>query len=100
MRKIVPVLVSVICLSINAWAADQEVLRINVSGLACPFCAYSVEKNLNKVPGVDNVTVDLATNLVLVVMKAEHTVDLGEIKQAIINAGFTPGDVKRSVARD
>lgn len=99
MKKIAIVLISVIWLSTTAWAAEHEVVNISVTGLACPFCAYSVEKSLSKLPGVDSVAVDLAANRVQIVMHAEHTADLEQIKQAIVNAGFTPGDASRSVAQ-
>jgi len=100
MKWIVLVLISVFWLSMPAWPADQEVVDVRVIGLACPFCAYSVEKSLGKLSGVDNVTVDLAANQVRVVMQAEHTADLQQIKQAIVNAGFTPGEASRSMAHE
>ena len=100
MKRIVLVLIAVFWLSITAWAADQEVVDVTVSGLACPFCAFSVEKSLSKLSGVDSVTVNLAANEVRVVMQAERTADLQQIKQAIVNAGFTPGEVSRSMAQE
>jgi len=33
-------------------------------------------------------------------MQAEHTADLQQIKQAIVNAGFTPGEVSRLTAQE
>lgn len=98
MKRIVLVLISVFWLSSAAWPADHEVVDVSVTGLACPFCAYSVEKSLGKLAGVDSVTVDLAANQVRVVMQAEHFADLNQIKQAIVNAGFTPGEASRSTA--
>ncbi len=100
MKRIALVLIAVFWLSNIAWPADQEVWDVSVTGLACPFCAYSVEKSLNKLSGVDSVTVDLAANQVRVVMKAEHTADLKQINKAIVNAGFTPGDASRSTAEE
>jgi copper chaperone CopZ len=100
MRRIVLVLIGVFWLSMAAWAADQEVVDVSVTGLACPFCAYSVEKSLGKLSGVDKVTVDLAASRVRVVMKAEHSADLQQIKAAIVNAGFTPGEALRSTAQE
>ena len=99
MNRIVLVLIGVFWLSTAAWPADQEVVDVSVTGLACPFCAFSVEKSLGKLAGVDSVTVDLAANQVRVVMQAEHVADLNKIKQAIVNAGFTPGEASRSTAQ-
>ncbi len=100
MKRIALVLIGVFWLSLAAWPADQEVVDVSVAGLACPFCAYSVEKSLGKLPGVDSVSVDLAANQVRVVMQAEHTADLKQIKKAIVNAGFTPGEASRSTAQE
>ena len=72
-------------------AADQEVVKIGVAGLACPFCVYSLEKNLTKLANIEQVEVDLATGSARVVMVRTHKADLEAIKQAIVNAGFTPG---------
>ncbi len=100
MKRIVLVLIAVLWLSMAAWPAEQEVVDVSVTGLACPFCAYSVEKSLGKLSGVDSVTVDLAASQVRVVMKPEHTADLKQIDKAIVNAGFTPGEASRSTAEE
>ena len=99
MKKIALVLVTLLWLP-AAWSADQEVVDIGVSGLACPFCAFSLEKNLSKLLEVDSAEVDLAANSARVVIKADHTADLEQIKQAIVKAGFTPGDATTSVAQE
>jgi copper chaperone CopZ len=59
-----------------------------------------VEKSLSKLSGVDSVTVNLAAHQVRVVMQSEQTADLQQIKQAIVNAGFTPVEVSRSTAQE
>ncbi len=100
MKRIVLFLIAVFWLSIVAWPADQEVVDVSVTGLACPFCAYSVEKSLGKLPGVDSVTVNLAAHQVRVVMQADHPANLQQIKQAIVNAGFTPGEASTSTAQE
>ena len=100
MKKVALILITVFWLSNAAWPADQEVVDVSVTGLACPFCAFSVEKSLSKLSGVDSVTVDLAASQVRVVMKPEHTADLKQIEKAIVNAGFTPGKASRSTAEE
>ncbi len=100
MKRVVLFLIAMFWLSIAAWSADHEVVDVSVSGLACPFCAYSVEKSLSKLSGVDSVTVDLAAHQVRVVMQAERTANLQQIKKAIVNAGFTPGEARTSTAQE
>lgn len=96
MRKILPVVLSLVCLSTAAFAEEHQAVDIEVTGLACPFCAYSVEKSIKKLPGVDCVQVDLAKGEVRIEMRADQTVDLEQIRQAIVNAGFTPGEATTS----
>ncbi len=92
MKKIAFVLISLLWLPIYASASDREVVDIDVTGLACPFCAYSVEKNLSKLPVVESVEVNLANNSARIVIKADQSTDIEKIKAAIVKAGFTPGE--------
>ena len=100
MKKIAIIFVALLWLPTAVWAADQEVIEISVSGLACPFCAYGLEKNLAKLPEVDSAEVDLAASSARVVIKADHTANLEQIKLAIVNAGFTPGEATTSVSEE
>jgi mercuric ion binding protein len=72
-------------------AADQEVVTIEVAGLACPFCVYSLEKNLAKLDDIESVEVDLKTGTARIAFGEGGKVDLDVIRQAIVKAGFTPG---------
>ena len=96
MRKIVPLVLSLVFVSTGAFATEHQVVEIEVTGLACPFCAYNVEKSIKKLPGVNCVQVDLAKGEVRIEMRADHTVDLEQVKHAIVNAGFTPGEATMS----
>lgn len=100
MKKVTLILTALLWLAASAWAAEHEVVHVSINGLSCPFCAYSVDKSISKLTGVDSVNVNLAENSVDVVMLAEHTADLEAIKQAIVNAGFTPVEASKSVADD
>lgn len=100
MRKITLIFAALLWLSVNVWAAEHEVVHVSINGLSCPFCAYSVDKSVSKLAGVDSVNVNLAENSVDIVMLAEHTADLEAIKQAIVNAGFTPVEASKSIAND
>ena len=100
MKKIMLVLlVNLLWLSTVAWTDEQEVIEIGVQGLACPFCVYSVEKNLSKLPEVESVEVSLVANLARIVIKAGHEADIEQIKQAIVKAGFTPGDASTTMMK-
>ena len=74
--------------SATLFAAGTQ-YNLRVDGLACPFCAYGIEKKLINSEGVESVTFDIENGLVIV--KAEEGVTLTEsmLKQLINDAGFT-----------
>lgn len=63
--------------------------RIEVAGLACPFCAYGIEKKLNAVEGVERVETNIKDGVVVVTMKDGAALDEAAAKQAVKDAGFT-----------
>lgn len=62
---------------------------LRVDGLACPFCAYGIEKRLNAIDGVTAVTIDIASGTVTVIMRAGETLDETTAAKAVAAAGFT-----------
>ncbi len=76
-------------LAAPAWAGPgAKVYSVGVDGLACPFCAYGIEKELGSVAGVQKVDVDIKRGVVIVTMAAGATLDENTAKQAVENAGF------------
>ena len=80
--------------SAAAWSGGT-VYELRVAGLACPFCAYGIEKKLKKTPGVTGVDFDLERGLVIV--RAAEGVELSDerLKQIVADAGFTLRGVNR-----
>ena len=73
--------------STPAWAA--KVYKIRVDGLACPFCAYGVEKKLMAVPGVKSLGISINKGIVTVTMRKGATLSRSAANRAVKNAGFT-----------
>ncbi len=69
--------------------ADGHVYRLRVDGLACPFCAYGVERKLSSVKGVEKLTLDIDAGHVTVTMAPGAALDEAVARQAISEAGFT-----------
>ena len=66
--------------------------EIQVDGLACPFCAYGLEKKLKRLPGITDVHIELKTG------RASFDVSSGvllpePVQEAVHDAGFTPRDI-------
>jgi len=77
-----------------AWAAGPR-YRIEVAGLACPFCAYGIEKELGALEGVDQVETHIKESAVIVTMKDGATLDETTAEQAVDAAGFTLNGFKQ-----
>lgn len=62
---------------------------IEVKGLACPFCAYGLEKKLGNLNGVQAVYIDINEGIAQLKFKSEQMASEEEIRAAIKDAGFT-----------
>ena len=89
-------LISLLLLFLSASAAGDEIgiIEVDVQGMACAFCVEGLRKTLTALPGVDKVTVSLKNNLARLELDPQNAPDSEAIKQAILDAGFTPGDVR------
>ena len=73
--------------------AEIRTATVAVDGMACPFCAFGIEKRLKKVAGVGSVTISARKGTATLVAKAEKSIDVEQIPGAIKAAGFTPGSI-------
>lgn len=62
---------------------------LQVDGLACPFCAYGIEKSLSRIPGVATVKIDIKSGIVVVTMRRGARLSEAAANQAVRDAGFT-----------
>ena len=81
-------LLSTLMFSVATLAADNQYV-LGVDGLACPFCAFGIEKRLNKVDGVTGVEVHVADSVVHVTLQEDKTLTEARARQAVKEAGFT-----------
>jgi periplasmic mercuric ion binding protein len=61
---------------------------IEVGGLACPFCAYGIEKRLHKIDELAELSVLLEEGKVQLKVKEGETVSSERLRKAIADAGF------------
>lgn len=71
--------------------AEAEITRatLTVDGLACPFCAYGIEKKLKKLPGVSKMDIQMKKGKVVLKMKPGESPTALQIKKAVEEAGYT-----------
>lgn len=63
--------------------------RHTVLGMVCGHCAEIVGEEIGRVPGVTDVRVDIAAEIVVV--RADRPVPRTHIHAAVEEAGYTPG---------
>ena len=68
--------------------AEPQAFKLGVDGLACPFCAYGIEKELSSVEGVESIDIDIKEGVVIVTMADGVILDESEARKAIKDAGF------------
>lgn len=69
--------------------AEPQTYKLQVDGLACPFCAFGIEKKLSEIEGVNQLDTDIKTGVILLTMKDGVLLDETAAKQAVDTAGFT-----------
>jgi len=81
-------LLSSLSASMTAWTACTH-YEMRVDGLACPYCAYGIEKKLAAIDGVHNLDVDLENGLVSVDVNDGVVLTEAAMRQLFDDAGFT-----------
>ncbi len=93
MRQLIIVAVLVF-LTAPAFGADETVLEIDINGMTCPFCVYSLEKELGKLSEVKQVLISLKSNKARVTLREGSHIDSDTLQEVVLRAGFTPGEVR------
>lgn len=70
--------------------------EMRVDGLACPFCAYGVEKKLKAIEGTNKIEVDLDKGLVKVNVDEGKELTEAQMKKLFHDSGFTYRSMKKS----
>ncbi len=63
--------------------------QLRVDGLACPFCAYGIDKKFIQTEGVESVDIDIKNGLVIVNTVESKIFSEDELKTIIDDTGFT-----------
>ncbi len=64
--------------------------KIRVDGLSCPFCAYSLEKQLKKVDGTGDVAIEVNDGIADLTARDGQSIGVEQLYDAVRKAGFTP----------
>ena len=94
MKRLIWISLLLLSAPFAAFADEATVLEIEVSGMVCAFCVEGLHSSLLNLPGVEGAEVSLKHSLARIELAPEHEPDVDAIKQAIVDAGYTPGDVR------
>lgn len=76
------------------FAGQQQKVTLRVDGLACPFCAYGMEKKLKRIENLEKLDIKINQGLVLLYFKEGAKIDKQLITKKVKEAGFTPGELQ------
>ena len=89
-------LVLLLAFQANLLAGDQIEavgVEVDIHGMTCAFCVDAVQRNLSRLPDVEQVEVSLKSNRIQILTK-EDKLDIERIKKTILDSGFTPMEVR------
>ncbi len=69
--------------------SQVESVKMRVDGLACPFCAYGLEKRMKDVPGVSKIEIRVEDGVLLLEADKDEAIALDRLEPAVKRAGFS-----------
>ncbi len=69
-------------------------VTLRVDGLACPFCAYGLEKKLKRIEGAEKLEIRINEGVVILHFKEGTKIDKELIAKKVKEAGFTPKEMQ------
>lgn len=66
----------------------KKYIKLEVNGLACPFCAYGLEKKLKAIKGAEDFYVDIKDGYAVMAVPLTTKVTKHELKKLVSDAGF------------
>ena len=96
-HKFVDLAVVVLALWVASASAQMatQTYRLHVDGLACPFCAYGIEKQLSRIDGVETIDIDIGAGAITLTATDGETLDESTARRAVEAAGFSLRDFER-----
>jgi len=75
---------------------ERVYIKIEIKGMACPYCAFGMEKELKKVAGVENVEIELKEGLAYISTPMKQKPSKESLEKIIVDGGFTVGKIEFS----
>ena len=70
---------------------SEKYIKIEVDGLACPFCAYGIEKNLrSNIEGIKKLDINIEKGYVTFGFPKQTKLKDEKVREIVKDAGFQP----------
>lgn len=89
-RVVVQALLLAAMVAPSAALAQITTVSIRVDGLACPFCAYGLEREIKAVEGTKEPVINIEEGVVTFTPVGDVSIDFDGLRAAVKKAGFTP----------
>ena len=66
---------------------------IQVDGLACPLCAYSLRGRLSKVKGVGDINIAVKEGIATLTSEGEKSLEIADLERIVERAGFSAEEI-------
>ena len=94
MKNFLLIALLAVVLSTAAFAGGNQ-YTLRVDGLACPFCAYGIEKKLSAIEGVESIETDIKSGQIVVTLVEGKSLREEVARRAVKDAGFTLRSLKQ-----
>lgn len=98
MRKLLLTIGFTVLFAPSAFAG--EIVKVNVNGMVCDFCARAIEKVFTKQDAVESVNVDLSAKQITVTMKDAQTLNDEIITRLVMDSGYAVVSIERDEGKD
>lgn len=72
---------------------NRKYVKVEVEGMACPFCAYGLEKQLKKIKGAKEVYIDIQEGSATFHVPGKSDISKEKLDKIVRDAGFKPGKI-------
>lgn len=76
-------------------AVRGQAIHVKAKGLVCDFCARSLEKVFRKRPEVEDITVDLTTKEIRILLKGGQALDDETVRKLVTDSGYNVEAIER-----
>ncbi len=72
-----------------------EIVKVNVNGMVCDFCARAIEKVFMKQEAIESITVNLTDKQITATMKDNQNIDDETITKMVTDSGYAITSIER-----